>query len=123
MDTDGVAANAEVVKNVAKNVMQMGTAQSSPNNGDNAHNLIPKDGTRSMYPMGQLDVQERLDEIDFETFIFEDGQFYAESDCDKDNPSVWNRDEAVEQEITIVFSTNKGGFFIGKCSFNEGCAR
>jgi hypothetical protein len=78
----------------------------SPKNGDTRHNYIPIIGTRSMYPMELLDVPDRRDEIVFEEYEFRDGTF---TDINKQEIK-WEEEGAIEDVITIVFATNKGGF-------------
>ena len=73
---------------------------------DSDNTDIPDDGTRSMYPMGLLDVTETPDDDDFCEYRLIGGKFYLKG-SQKETP--WDRTQ-FEQEITIVFSTNTKGF-------------
>jgi hypothetical protein len=96
--------SAEEARNTERHVSEK--TKSSPKDGNTQHNLIPIGGVRSMYPMGLLDVPDRLDEIVFEEYKLADGTF-----TDKDGQTI-NWEGAFQDEITIVFATNKGGFFL-----------
>jgi hypothetical protein len=84
----------------ARNVESHASEQKkkSPKNGDARYNLIPDGGTRSTYPMGQLDVPDQR-----EATVFEDLSLPSDGS--------W-MDEASEDVITIIFATNKGGFIL-----------
>jgi hypothetical protein len=74
--------------------------------GNETASLLQDGCTRSMYPMGQLQVnQAPPDDIDWVEYTL-DGEhaIHAGSTC------TWDPNASFDQEITVVFCTNQSGF-------------
>mmetsp|Transcript_15888 Transcript_15888/g.17767 ORF Transcript_15888/g.17767 Transcript_15888/m.17767 type:complete len:770 (-) Transcript_15888:2007-4316(-) len=72
--------------------------------------ILDKGVTRLMYPMAQLQTEDKLDEISFTTYTYNsDGTFHKSSN----EKTSWDKEAELDGDITVVFATNKTGFNLG----------